>query len=1069
MLYIYRASAGSGKTFLLTGFYIELLFRKELTPSLDTEERNLLFNEILAVTFTNKATTEMKERIIKDLKKLWDNPVSSPYYNKIRGKKPHIMSDEEISRRAHEILKGMLTDYSSLHISTIDSFFQQVVRSFAHELNIQGNYEIELDANMVLDHAVSQFLLNLDPKQDKETFDWLLRFSNNRMENGANWNVHRELVKLAQVLISEDYQKYRQQVKVFSADKHEMAQYVEMLDGIIQNWRRKLKEIGEECNNTLKRCNLKPTDFNRGSISGALAWAKGTEKCSDTLRKWANDPSLWFAKKNASKLNEMGTEATQLQSLLQEGVALFDSELMREYNSASAIRKNIYQLGLLSRLEAAANDYCAEQGIKLLSDTTQMLNALVAGQSCPFIYEKTGTHIRSYMIDEFQDTSGMQWSNFSPLLKDSLGYNNRNLIVGDVKQSIYRWRGSDWNLLHSKLNQFEPKMQAKDEKNNELRDNWRSDEKIIRFNNAFFKYASGYFHNDSTDDPNTIEEIYADVEQEYSDARKEKCRQEGLTDIPQGKVIYEVLPGAEGKTEYKESVMRRLPELVIALQQQRREAKDILILCRKRDQCNLCAKALLDYEAQHPNSPYSMKIITQEALLLVKHPVVRALVAVLEYLHDPKSDYCHSLAGICWLSLSAESTNEAIATYFVHPESLPDFESLLNLPLYETIERLVSLLPAKCKLESNFIQAFCDIALQFSSKEGPNLDSFLNWWHDNGHKCSVTTPTEQPAIRIMTIHQSKGLSGKAVIVPFSMETLDLKVKGMNPDLLWCEPKEAPFAHENLILPIEVNAKMENSIFSEDYRLERTRAIIDNLNTAYVAFTRAENELIILTPTPPEKSNATLQSLLKDFFCNSWKEPIDKIIVNIEETEKAVKGETLKSNTTLETTMQLCETRKAMHNLPLIKQTDYSSDSAQLRGTTLHDALSAVIDYTQVDGPVTSLFRSGRAELNGMKLSEILDYIHRVLQTPEAGPWFNPSNRVLNEQDIVTESTHTQRPDRIVFTPQGECIVIDYKTGEEQKKYNNQVKNYMDFLISMGFEKVKGYIWYLETGKIYKVQ
>ncbi len=1071
MLYIYRASAGSGKTFLLTGFYIKLLFRKELTPSLEGEDRNLLFSEILAVTFTNKATTEMKERIIKELKKLWEKPSESPYYNDVRGEGKNCPSDEKISQRAHEILKGMLTDYSNLHISTIDSFFQQVVRSFAHELNVQGNYEVELDADMVLNHAVSQFLLNLDPVKDKETFDWLLRFSNNRMENGSNWNVHKELVKLAKVITTEDYRKYSQQVKQFSSDKKEMAQYVEMLDKIIFDWRKRLKQIGEQCNQVLTSCHLQPSDFNRSSISAALAWAKGTEKCTDTIRKWAEDTTLWFAKKNAAKLDEMGNSASQLQGLLQEGVALFDSELIREYNSALAIRKNIFQLGLLSRLEEVANEYCAEQGIKLLSDTTQMLNALVAEQSSPFIYEKTGTRIHSYMIDEFQDTSGMQWSNFSPLLNDSLGNNNQNLIVGDVKQSIYRWRGSDWNLLHSELNHFNPQMQAKDKRNNILNDNWRSDRKIIDFNNEFFAYVSSCFHKEGTPENtlSTVEEIYADVEQTISEHRIKKYRDEGLNDVPQGKVVFEILPGAENKPEYKEAVVRRLPELVIALQQQGREAKDILILCRKRDQCNLCAKALLDYEAQHPESPYSMKIITQEALLLIKHPIIRALVTVLEYLHEPKSDYRRSVAGICWLSLSTENITQAIARYFLQPESTPDFDTLLNLPLYETVERLIALLPTECRLETNFIQAFCDVVLQFSAKEGPNLDSFLVWWHDNGHKCSVTTPTEQPAIRIMTIHQSKGLSGKAVIVPFAMETLDIKLKGMNPDLLWCEPKEAPFAHDNLVLPIEITSKMENSIFQEEFNLERTRAVIDNLNTAYVAFTRAENELIILSPTVDEKKSTSLQSFLKRFFDEEngkWKRGIDKIVLNTEMLDTAPKTS---DNPNIPDVPTINTEQTTIPHLPAIKQTDYSSDQAKLRGTTLHDALSAVIDNTQVDGPVTSLFQSGQAELNGLKLEEILDYIHRVLQTPEAGPWFDPANRVLNEQDIVTETTHTQRPDRIVFTPEGECIVIDYKTGEEHNsKYKKQVSNYMKYLTGMGFSHVKGFIWYLETGMIYTV-
>ncbi len=1071
MLYIYRASAGSGKTFLLTGFYIELLFRKELTPSL--EGRNLLFSEILAVTFTNKATAEMKERIIKDLNKLWKTPQASPYYQIVRGTGKDLMSDEAISNRAHEILKGMLTDYSNLHISTIDSFFQQVVRSFAHELNVQGNYEVELDANMVLDHAVTQFLLNLDPKRDKETFDWLLRFSNNRMENGSNWNVHKELAKLAKVLTTEAYRNYSSNIQEFSSNKEAMASYVKELDESIDNWRKQLKQTGGEIAELLKAKKLQASDFSRSSIACAIEWKNGDEKCTDTIRKWAVDTKLWFSQKKADKLRTMGEAATTLQGLLQQGVALFDNPIRRQYNSAVAIRKNIYQLGLLSRLEQVANEYCAEQGIKLLSDTTQMLNALISGQSAPFIYEKTGTRIASYMIDEFQDTSGMQWCNFSPLLRDSLGTNNRNLIVGDVKQSIYRWRGSDWNLLHSELNKFEPEMQDVDDNNNELRDNWRSDRKIIRFNNEFFQYASHCFRSDDATDGqlSTIEDIYADVAQTISADRIKLYNSKGLSDVPEGKVAFEILPGAEGKKEYKESVIRRLPELVIALQQQGRKAEDILILCRKRNQCDLCAKALLDYEAAHPASIYSMKIITQEALLLIKHPIIRAFCAVLEYLHEPKSNYRRSVADICWLSLSCESTDQAIETYYSQPDRRTNFDTLLNLPLYEIVERLIALLPADCRLETNFIQAFSDVVLQFCAKEGPNLDSFLMWWRENGHKCSVTTPSNQSAIRIMTIHQSKGLSGKAVIVPFAMESVDLKINGLNPDILWCEPKEGKFAHNNLVLPIEVNSRMENSIFSEDYNQERVRTIIDNLNTAYVAFTRAENELIILSPTPSDKANASLQYFLKDFFDNHWKSGNDKINIIAEDTETKVSSD---NNYGKEVKCEQNATvAKAQVHLPRIKETEYSSEPSQNRGITLHDALSAVIDNTQVDEPITELFQSGRKALKGLTLAEVLDLVHKALQMPEAEQWFNPANRVFNEQDIIGKDTHTHRPDRIVITPAGDCIVIDYKTGERtgenDEKYKKQVSSYMSLLQEMGFSRIKGFIWYVLKEEIIPVK
>lgn len=1068
MLYIYRASAGSGKTFLLTGFYIELLFRKELTPSL--EGRNLLFNEILAVTFTNKATSEMKERIIKELNRLRSTPSKSDFYSKLTvpDSEGHSMTDEEIKKRADAILREMLTDYSSLHISTIDSFFQQVVRSFAHEMNLQGNYEIELDENLVLDNAVSQFLLNLDPERDKETFDWILRYSNSRLEDGAKWNIHNELLKLAKLLTTEEYRQYSEQIRRFTNDKGQMTDYIKYLDDIILQWKNELKQIGKDCCQLLANNSLKPEDFKGASKSAAFyfaLWAKGEAKCSTTLINWSNDPNLWF--KDASKrLAALGSDKERLQSLLIKAVDLMEGDRIIAYNSAVAIRKNFYQLGLLIQLEDAANDYCAEQGIKLLSNTTQMLNALVEGQSAPFIYEKTGTRIQSFMIDEFQDTSGMQWTNFEPLLRNSLGTNNRNLIVGDVKQSIYRWRGSDWALLHSRINDFMPEMQAMDENRNQLRDNWRSNRRIIKFNNEFFTFVSTHLSNagetgEAGDTLKEIANIYSDVAQTIHPNREKKG-------VEEGQVSFELLEGSK-KEDYMKSVANRLPELVISIQQQGIPAKGILILCRKRDQCHLCAEALLDYQTSHPDCPYNMNIITQEALLLCKNPIIKALIAALHLLHEPKSNYRKATAAICWEALSKPTISEAIASYFT-TRLCPDFESLLNLPLYETVERLIAMLPPAARQSTNFIQAFCDVVLNYCTQEGPNLDGFLHWWQQYGQSCSVTTPSEQDAIRIMTIHQSKGLDGEAVIIPFAQDTLDLDPKGS--DMLWCTPS-GQFERQDLVLPITINkAQMSRSIFAPDLAQERMRAIIDNLNTIYVAFTRARQKMIILSPPLAQKENLTLQCLLNKFFTEKWEDGNEKFEVDEDLMARHIQERAAKDTSTQSSSPDSLPIETHTSPLPLIKQTQYISadDSAAVRGTTLHSAFSAVIDRDQVDAPICRLFHSGQAQLLGFSLDEVLDYVHKALSQPQVVSWFDPANKVLNERDIINYTTHTQRPDRLVFTPDGRVIVIDYKTGEEHNdKYQWQVSHYMELLSQMGFSTIEGYIWYVETGKIVPVQ
>ena len=608
-----------------------------------------------------------------------------------------------------------------------------------------------------------------------------------------------------------------------------------------------------------------------------------------------------------------------------------------------------------------------------------------------------------------------------------------------------------------------------DENGNQLRDNWRSDRHIIQFNNEFFEYVSHLFANEENSEGSLAEiaEIYSDVSQTIHANREKK----GVAD---GQVSFEILDAAKNE-DYQEKVAARLPELVISLEQRGFEAKDILILCRKREQCHLCAQALMEYQSTHPDSPYNMDIITQEALLLCKQPIIKALIAAMQFLHEPKSAYFKAIAGICWEALSTDSTTAAVTNYF-KTRRCPDFESLLNMPLYETVERLIAMLPAEARQATSFIQAFCDVVLAYCTKEGPSLGGFLYWWQQYGQGCSVTTPSMQNAIRIMTIHQSKGLDGEAVIIPFAQDSVDLKAK--NTDILWCTPS-GQFAHTDLVLPISISkSTLPHSIFAADYAKERMRAIIDNLNTIYVAFTRARHTMIMLSPKPGKTDNYDLQCLLNKFFTEKWKEGNEKFVVNEEQIEldrqrKVAEKAALLQNSSDNgsTDRSLIETHETP--MPRIKETEYTpaADSAAARGTTLHNAFSAIVDRTQIESPIRRLFTSGKAILQGFdSIDQVIEKVNQAIAAnPKAKEWFGESNRVLNERDIINSTTHTRRPDRIVFTPDNRVIVIDYKTGDvHNKKYQRQVSLYMSLLADMGFSHIEGYLWYIETGQIVPV-
>jgi ATP-dependent exoDNAse (exonuclease V) beta subunit len=870
MLYVYRASAGSGKTHLLTGFYLRLLFREDLAaPEVG---RAALFDEILAVTFTNKATAEMKTRIVEELETLAHDPRQSPYYTDLnQGGK---VSDSALRSRAATILTRILNDYSNFHISTIDSFFQKIVRSFARELNVQGSYEVELNSDRVLEAAVGAFVDELDRGTDKALFEWMLDFSRDRISEGSSWDFKRDLLQMAKVLVSEEYRNYSDSIARFTADKGALRDYANSMKRVAHDFKTAVRQTGEDALMLMARHGLQPDDFSggsRGFMRQFVKWSQGvlTAPTATFIGK-VETPDKWFsASKGAARPSLPPEAVSAIADLMREEVRLF-AEDYSQYLSAQAILANLYQLGILADLDRKVRDYCADQCVMLISSTTELLQRLIykdesfggvaTGVDAPFIYEKVGAQIRHFMIDEFQDTSGLQWSNFMPLLSNSLAEGNHNLIVGDVKQSIYRWRGSDWGLLHSGLDHYETAQRHDD--NTTLRTNWRSAAEVVGFNNEFFTFAArtmqGYYNDEAATPTDVLTRIYADVEQQVAPIRP----QHGA-----GRVQIEFLAG-KVKSDRVEEAMRRLPEVVIELQQHGYKADEIAILCRTNEICAESVSALLRYRAEHPECPYVLDVISDEALRLSSRPAIGTLVSLLQSLAHPTSALLRAVASAQLLHVAGYTTDEALRRYFGGASADDILQRLSARPLYEMVEALIGMLPeAVIRAEEPFLQAFRDLVLEFINGRTTDLTAFLTWWDESGVRKTISTPTAQQAVRVMTIHQSKGLGMPAVIIPYASWQMDIEPRGM----LWCVPQHPTFARPNLVVPIRITRDLTHSIFAADYDEERMRCMIDNLNTAYVALTRAKEAMVILAPAlddegkePSASAQTRLECLLADF-------------------------------------------------------------------------------------------------------------------------------------------------------------------------------------------------------------
>jgi len=606
-LIVYTASAGSGKTHRLTGDYLQLLFSSPLA-----------YKHILAVTFTNKATEEMKSRIIDELAKLASGK-DSDYLNELIENLEK--SESEVRLISYQILISVLHDYSAFSISTIDRFFQQTMRAFTREIGLGGGYNVELDTSKVLVASIDSMLYDLEKTDNKYLLDWLIKFSEEKVENGETWNIRNDIQSLSTEIFKEIFKEFSDEIQIDIANKDLLDEYKKMLHLNIVLFEKRSAQIAEKAMNIMRDNDLIPENFIGGSLSTFKSfekWLDGKiEEPTDTFKKLENNVDNW-----SKKTADAGTK-DKIQQAYNGGLNTCVVDIIQLYNkktvyqTAVEINRYFFTLGILGDVDKKVREYASENNIMLISDTTELLNKIIRGTDTPFVYEKVGTYVDHYMIDEFQDTSGMQWKNFLPLLRDSLDSNKKNLIVGDVKQSIYRWRNSDWKLLDEQLD-LDFKINGLQHQT--LNTNWRSLANIIDFNNAIFKSAPTILQqlfNDDLDNLRAKSEFtpfLSKIEKAYENAFQ--FAPDKLRDKEKGCVNINFINEESSLTSWKSTVLEQLPLDVEKLQQRGFSLKDIAILVRTKKEGADVANCLLEYKDAHSDSIYKYDIISDEALFI---------------------------------------------------------------------------------------------------------------------------------------------------------------------------------------------------------------------------------------------------------------------------------------------------------------------------------------------------------------------------------------------------------------------------------------------------------------------
>lgn len=1031
-LTVYKASAGSGKTFRLAVEYIKLVVRDPQC-----------YRHILAVTFTNKATEEMKMRILSQLYGLWKQLPDSQTYMDCICKELQV-EPTFVSLQAGQALANLLHNYNYFRVETIDTFFQSVLRNLARELDLTANLRIGLNDTQVEELAVDQLI------EDLQTTDvmliWLLKYIMENINDDHSWNVIGQIKQFGRTIFRDYYKAESKAISERMAEKGFFDHYTKTLRDLRAMAKEYMAEIGDKFFSTLASEGFTIDDLankRRGIASFFLKLQNGVFDASienTTVANCLGNPAKWYTKTHPRHEEIHMLADGTLGNLLRLAIEQRPRQ-WRLYQSAELTLRHINQLRLLDSIETKVRQLNHEANRFLLSDTQQLLHALISDSDSPFIFEKIGTQLEHIMIDEFQDTSTVQWQNFRVLLQETMSHEgSQNLIVGDVKQSIYRWRSGDWRLLNDIHSQF-PKESIMEKP---LDTNHRSSRHVIEFNNAFFQKAALWEYEQLQDMPEAeqLQRAYQSVEQLIPEHRDQS-----------GYVNIDLLPAED----YQENTLSLLTDIVRQLLADGVSQSDIAILVRT----NNLIPVIANYFAEQMSNEVS--IVSDEAFRLDASLSVNIIVNALRLLANPHDElshaYLHKIAG----------------------QGLPnDTEALPRLPLYELVEQLfIHFQLNRFDDQSAYICAFYDQLADFTADNSSNIDSFLREWDEN--LCSKTIQSDElSGIRLISIHKSKGLEFDHVICPFC----DWQLEKQSGNVLWCHPTEAPF-NDLPLVPVDYSQKgMTGTIYEADYRHEHLQNIVDNLNLLYVAFTRASQRLYVIGKRGTKSSrSAVIEAVLpsiegmlsgeNDTESALHYEYGQPEIINTAHTTRHTNNVFLQSPTPCHINVQSFDSRVAFRqsnqSQDFISGDDEQGSYIQL-GSVLHHIFSTIRTTADIDDALQRLQLDGILYNNDITAERITTMLRRRLEHPKVADWFSGRWQIFNECTILSMTDGQvveRRPDR-VMTDGHEWIVVDFKFGGEHVEYHNQVRQYMDLLRQMGHSHISGYLWYVYSNKIVEV-
>lgn len=1041
---VYKSSAGSGKTFTLVKEYLKLALRTKASLTKD-------YRGILAITFTNKAASEMKWRIVKALKEISTD--TNTTLTDLVAKELNI-SSSELKSRAEIVLTDILHNYSDFSVGTIDSFTHRIIRTFALDLKLPINFQIELDVELVFKKVISLLINNLG--KDKLITDYLVAFSLAQVEDNKSWDPEASLIEFIKEINKEGVGELIHQLHEFEISDFENIK--KQLQSVVKQYERILKENGEKAHKLINDKGLKGESFSNGDKGIYNFYQKLiklekislTDLFTPTVIKTLEEDKWYSAKAT-------GDDKQAIDSIKQEliDITLFIENYLKSneqrYNVFKLIAKNIYAMGLVNELAKLTEEYKQDENILFISEFNERISEVVNEEPTPFIFERLGDKYNHFLLDEFQDTSGMQWKNMLPLIDDSLGKGKLNLIVGDGKQSIYRWRNADVeqfvNLPYiNSVNKNELLIEREGSlirnfRAEVLNKNYRSESVIVKFNNRLFDYLSNSILNEGN------KKIYNNQIQEFKETDA------GYVSIDFPELVDD---------DRDETNLDYIHTYIKQAQTDHYIYSDICIIVRTNTQGNTIANYLIEQ---------GIPVVSNESLLLNNANEITVILSFLKYVSNQKdlvsasviinylfkNQFCNEEQYIVFLRELNSFKPKSLFKLLNESKLMVDVLKITSSNLFDCCLEIINILSLN-KKNPQYIRFFLDEVLSYLQSNTSNITLFIDWWERRSSKASVVIPEGINAVNIMTIHACKGLEFPIVITPYLAWGIE------KPQSVWVRVYE-----DGLDLPvalINTTKEADGTIYKEIAENERQQQTLDSLNLLYVDFTRAVDRLHIISPKPKKSIEKNIHTWLQSFASNQAH--FDK------EKSKLFFGE-------LKRKVSVNHTKKGLEQLP-IKQLQFSNNQHLIKikgastynsneditkareyGILVHYILSQIKTIEDVDSVILNSILSG--DVTDIEAEKMKVDIKKILSNKSISSYFEKGVDVKNELEILTQLGTILRPDRVVITD-NRAIVIDYKTGKKNaQKYHSQMQDYEQALLSLGYESVKKILLYIHEQEV----